>query len=259
MRAGPWPGQGPKPLFGAQAAAWTGQWAGSPPAPSPPRRNRCRRAPRTGPQRTSRSRDRVADARLGRHPARAHRAAAAPAGGAAAARAGPGRGARAGACLRGVPHRPAPGRGRPAAAPARRRARPRGRRRRRRRAGPTAHAVRGRATGSASPGCAAPAGPAASAGAAARTCARSSRFTGWDADGGYAEYAVGAGGLRLPAARRLRRRARRRRCCAPASSATGRCGAPSCRPAAGSASTASAPAPTSPRRSRSPRAPRCTS
>ncbi len=62
---------------------------------------------------TSRSRDRAADARLGRHPARAPRAAAAPAGGAAAPRAGAGRGPRARPCLRGLSHRPAPGRGRP--------------------------------------------------------------------------------------------------------------------------------------------------
>ena len=67
-----------------------------------------------------------------------------------------------------------------------------------------------------------------------------SRYTGWDADGGYAEYAVAP--RRTPTgSRRLRSRtSRRRRCCAPASSATGRCDAPSCRPVAGSASTASA-------------------
>ena len=46
-------------------------------------------------------------------------------------------------------------------------------------------------------------------GGACRCCRRgaenlcpASRYTGWDADGGYAEYTVGAGGVRLPAARR---------------------------------------------------------
>ena len=46
------------------------------------------------------------------------------------------------------------------------------------------------ATGSASPGCAARADPADGARAAPRTCAPSSRYTGWDDDGGYAEYTV---------------------------------------------------------------------
>ena len=109
---------------------------------------------------------------------------------------------------------------------------------------------------SASPGCATPA-------ATCRFCRRgdenlcpSPPFTGWDADGGYAEYAVVDERLRLPAARRVRRRRRRRRCCAPASSATGRCAGPPCRRAAGWASTASAARRTSRPRSPSPRAPR---
>ena len=50
-----------------------------------------------------------------------------------------------------------------------------------------------------------------------------------------------------------------RRCCAPASSATARCCAPTCRPAAGWASTGSAAAPISPPRSLSRRERRCTS
>ena len=45
-------------------------------------------------------------------------------------------------------------------------------------------------TGSGSPGCAARAGGAGGAGPAGRTCARTRAFTGWDADGGYAELAV---------------------------------------------------------------------
>ena len=89
----------------------------------------------------------------------------------------------------GVPHRPPPRRGRPAPAPRRRRARPRGRRRGRR-------GRAGRATGSALGdrvgrrlAARTRAGAAGTAAAAPRTCARP-RFTGWDADGGYAEYAV---------------------------------------------------------------------
>ena len=93
---------------------------------------------------------------------------------------------------------------------------------------------------------------------ATRTCARDSRYTGWDDDGGYAELAVVPAELRLPAARRLSPTSSSPRCCAPASSATARCGGPSCRRAGGSASTASAARPTSPPRSRWPRARRCT-
>ena len=115
--------------------------------------------------------------------------------------------------------------------------------------------VRGFAAGerSASRGCAAPAASAASAAAAPRTSARGSLYTGWDADGGYADHATVPADYALPAAgpgytdARARAAAVRR-----ASSATTRCGAPSSRPAGGSGSTASAAAPTSPRRSRSP-------
>ena len=85
-----------------------------------------------------------------------------------------------------------------------------------------------------------PAASAASAGGATRTCASTPRFTGWDADGGYAEHAVVDERYAYRDARRRSPTTRPRRCCARASSVTGRCAAPSCRPAAGSASTASA-------------------
>ena len=97
-----------------------------------------------------------------------------------------------------------------------------------------------------------------------RYCARgaenlcpASTYTGWDADGGYAEY------LTVPAAyaHRLPRAtptSSSPRCSAPASSATGRSSAPTCRPAGGSACTASAAARTWRRRSRWPRARPCT-
>ena len=50
------------------------------------------------------------------------------------------------------------------------------------------------------------------------------RFTGWDADGGYAEHAVvpEAFAYRIP--EQWSRRATPHRCCAPGSSATARCG-----------------------------------
>ena len=126
--------------------------------------------------------------------------------------------------LRRVPHRPAPGRGRPAAAsatascPATRSS-----------ASSTAlgagcDAVRRRRPDRHRLAAAAPAAPAAGAGAAGRTSARHARFTGWDADGGYAEYAVVAEALRLPPARGLVRRRRRAAAVRRASSATARCG-----------------------------------
>ena len=64
---------------------------------------------------------------------------------------------------------------------------------------------------------------------ARRTCVPNAAFTGWDADGGYAEFAVvpEAFAYRLPDAPGRRRRPRR--CSARESSATARCGAPSCR------------------------------
>ena len=77
----------------------------------------------------------------------------------------------------------------------------RGRRARRR-----VHALAARRSASASPGCAVPAAPATAAGAATRTCASRRRFTGYDADGGYAEYAVVRRGLRLRDSRFDRRR-----------------------------------------------------
>ena len=48
-----------------------------------------------------------------------------------------------------------------------------------------------------------------------------SSYTGWDADGGFAEYAVVPAGLRVRAAGRLSRGGSSRRSCAPGSSATG--------------------------------------
>ena len=86
-------------------------------------------------------------------------------------------------------HRPAPRRGRPGAPPPARRARARGGRRGGRGRRTTFPGGRS-ASGSASPGCATPAGACRSAGAGPRTSARSRAYTGWDADGGYAEYAV---------------------------------------------------------------------
>ena len=70
------------------------------------------------------------------------------------------------------------------------------------------------------------------------------RFTGWDVDGGYAEYAVVDERLRLPRCPRAWATSRRPRCSAPASSATGPCGAPSCPRAGCSGSTASGARPT---------------
>ena len=69
----------------------------------------------------------------------------------------------------------------------------------------------------------------------------------------------GARGLRLPRFPTALDDAPPPRCCAPGSSATARSGAPSCRRAAGSASTGSARRPTSSPRSRSPRGRPCTS
>ena len=95
------------------------------------------------------------------------------------------------------------------------------------------------ATGSASPGCAGPAGlPVLPRGA--REPLPAPRFTGWDADGGYAEYAVVPTAFAYRAARRARRRRAAPLLCA------GIIGyralrRPRCRPAGGSASTASAP------------------
>ena len=86
-------------------------------------------------------------------------------------------------------------------------------------------------------------------------CPRS-RYTGWDADGGYAEYTTvpAAFAYRLPEGYT---NAEPPRCCAPASSATTRYDGPTSRRAAVSGSTASGGAPTWPRRSRWRREPRC--
>lgn len=76
--------------------------------------------------------------------------------------------------------------------------------------------------------------------AGAENLCLASRYTGWDADGGYARYATVPAdyAYRLPDGYSTWNS---HRCCAPGSSATGRCSAPNCRPAAGSASTGSAP------------------
>ena len=62
-----------------------------------------------------------------------------------------------------------------------------------------------------------------------RYCARgaenlcpSSAYTGWDADGGYAEYLTVPAAYAHPLPAGVLRRRAARRCCAPASSATGR-------------------------------------
>ena len=84
------------------------------------------------------------------------------------------------------------------------------------------------------------------------------RFTGWDADGGYAEHAV----VHEDFAYRLPTRSTTSTphpCSARGSSASGPCGGPTCRPAAGWASTGSGRRPTWPPRWRWPRAPPSTS
>ena len=66
-------------------------------------------------------------------------------------------------------------------------------------------------------------------GGATRTCASRPRFTGWDDDGGYAEYGRRRrGATPTRCRRRVRRRRRPRRCCAPGSSGTARCAALRC-------------------------------
>ena len=82
-------------------------------------------------------------------------------------------------------------------------------------------------------------GRCATASRGARTSASRRAFTGWDADGGYAEFAVVRRGLRVPHARRRSPTTSRAAAVRRASSATARCAAPNCRRAAGSASTAS--------------------
>ena len=117
-------------------------------------------------------------------------------------------------------------------------------RRRGRPAGRREHAVAVRATASGCPGWPTPAGPAASASPAARTCASTraspagtstaaTRRTPW---------------WTRPTPTRCPRASttwRWRRCSAPASSATAPCGGPTCPTGAGSASTGSAAPPTS--------------
>ena len=76
------------------------------------------------------------------------------------------------------------------------------------RSAPGAEPVRARRPHRRSPGCAAPAAAAGGAAAGGRTCVPMPAFTGWDADGGYAEYAVVAEAFayRLPDGARRRRR-----------------------------------------------------
>lgn len=84
-----------------------------------------------------------------------------------------------------------------------------------------------------------------------------SHYTGWDVDGGYADYAT----VPEPYACRCRTTTATsnwRRCCARGSSASRRSSVRSYPRAGGSASTASAPALTLPRRSRSRRGQPCT-
>ena len=156
-------------LRGAASQRRRTRWATPPPRLRPPWPPSCRRGWSTG-----------------RAPSTAG-----PAGPRRAARprARPGRGPRARSGLRRVPDGPPPGRGRPRPAPAPGDAGPRGRRRgrpaRRRQ-----HPVGGWATGSGCPGWPTPAASAASACPGRENLCPDPRFTGWDVDGGYADYAV---------------------------------------------------------------------
>ena len=131
------------------------------------------------------------------------------------------RGAGAGRRLRGLPHRPAPGR---------RRARPRARAGSpgtrwsawSTRSAPGATGFAARATASASPGCAAPAARAAAA-AAAREPVPALALHRLGRRRRLRRVRRRPGGLRLPPAGRASTTRRPRRCCAPGSSATGRC------------------------------------
>ena len=111
---------------------------------------------------------------------------------------------------------------------------------------------------SASPGCGTPAANACTAAAAPRTSVLTPRYTGWDADGGYAEFAVAPAAYvhRLPG--RLPGRADRPAAVRGDHRLPGTARARTCPRAGGSGSTASAAAPTSPRRWRWRGAPRCT-
>ena len=184
-----------------------------------------------------------------------HRPAQAPRRARPASRAG--RGARAGGGVRRVPHRPARRRGRPARPSSGGGARARGRRpgrRRRRRA--TRFAVGARVG---VPWLRSTCGRC-------RFCRRGDENLCPSTRRTRAGTPTAATPSSSPRPRTTSTRSRTpsttsrpRRCCAPASSATARCAAPTCRPAAGSASTASARRPTSPRRWRCTRARRCTS
>ena len=126
----------------------------------------------------------------------------------------------------------------------------------RRRARRRASSASASATASACRGSAGPAARAATAAPAGRTSVRHARFTGYQIDGGYAEYTVADAALLLPAARPVSRRRGRaaavRRPDRLPLAAHGRRGA------SASASTASAPPRTSSRRSRATRAARST-
>lgn len=94
--------------------------------------------------------------------------------------------------------------------------------------------------------------------AGAENLCPSSLYTGWDADGGFAEYATVPAGFAYPSPT-ASPTCTWRPCCARGSSATGHCAVPTFPRGDGWASTASARARTSPPRSPSPREPRSTS
>ena len=126
-----------------------------------------------------------------------------------------------------------------------------------RRAGGRARRGSPSGSGSASRGWATPTGPAGSAGAGRRTCAwtRCSPAGTATAATPMPAWPTRATPTGCPTSSTT---STPRRCCAPASSATGRCAAPRCLPAVGSASTVSAAARTSPPRSRCTRGCACT-
>ena len=95
-------------------------------------------------------------------------------------------------------------------------------------------------TGRGRPGWREPAGSAATAVPARENLCPDSRYTGWDIHGGFADHVV-VDADSPTACRKGGATRRPRHCCARESSATGRCSGPTCRPAAGSASTGSAP------------------
>ena len=159
--------------------------------------------------------------------------------------------------VRGVPHRPSPRRGRPSAPAARGDARPRGcggRRRHRERL----HPLRSRGSRRYRRGFDAPAATAGGAIEGQRTSAPTPLFTGWDADGGYAEWAVIDEAYAYALPDFLRRRVGRAAAVCRHHRLSRPCSGRSSRRAGGSGSTGSGPRPTSPRRSPWPRERPCT-